>query len=251
VSELEQNASNRLDLELFYDREKNYSGDLNALIHQCIELQHKHRVRFEQFEAKDLRRGQTEQILSDIRGIIPQERGSIVTSRGSMLPLSKSKKLNLGNTPVLLVKSRKKPVYVFPCRVGETYYDIPSGIKHLKENLPKLVPLSGEMEAALTERIKESPDILESGLTLLGEEVAVPSGKADLLFKDALDRRLIVEVEREATDDALGQILRLGAGYEEMTKLPRSMVRIGIACSRASKSISAAADRGDIKIWKI
>src|SRR5579862_2169907 len=157
---MEQNSEmTKLDLELFYDKEKTYSEDINALIHRCYELQHKHGIRFDKFESSELTHNQTEHVVSEIRGIIPQERGSIVTSRGSMLPLSKSKKLNLGNTPVLLVKSKKKPVYVFPCRVGETYYDIPAGIDHLKNNLPKLVPLKGEMETSLTERLKESPNL--------------------------------------------------------------------------------------------
>ncbi len=242
----------KLDLELFYDKEtKSYSSSIGALINQCYRLQHKHRVRFERFESKELRQRQTEHIVSEIRGIIPQERGSIVTSRGSMLPLSKSKKLNLGNTPVLLVKSKKKPVYVFPCRVGETYYDIPSGLSHLENNLPKLVPLSGEMETSLAERLKESPSILEPGLVFIAEEVDTSTGKADLLFRDALGRQVMVEVEREATDAALGQILRLGAGYEEIAKLPKDMLRIGIACSRIHKYVSAAAKKGGIEIWKV
>lgn len=242
----------KLDLELFYDKEtKNYSESIDALINHCYKLQHKHGVRFERFESRDLHRKQTEQVVSEIRGIIPQERGSIVTSRGSMLPLSKSKKLNLGNTPVLLVKAKKKPVYVFPCRVGETYYDIPSGLSHLENNLPKLVPLSGEMETSLTVRLKATPSILEENLTFVAEEVDTTTGRADLLFYDNLGRHVLVEVEREATDAALGQILRLGAGYQEISKLPNDMLRMGIACSRVHKFVLAAASKGGIEIWKV
>jgi hypothetical protein len=241
-----------IHMELYYDKDATaYKDFLSSVQSECLDISHKLGIVFEQFENHSMRNSQRAEVVSQIREVIPQERGSIVTSRNAMLPLSKSKNLNLGNTPVLLVKSKKKIVYVFPCRIGEKYYDIMSGLSHLKTNLPNLIPLEGEMEGTILERIKKSSDILEKDLTLIGEEQDTITGKADLVFLDSQKRHLIVEVEREATDKALGQILRLGAGYEEKNKLSRDQVRIGIACARINRFVYTGAKRAGIEIWKV
>ncbi len=239
-------------LLLFYDKDAPaYRDVLPSMITQCVDLRVKLGIGFDEFDSKTMSNAQRAEVINEIREIIPQGRGSIVTSRGSMLPLSKSKNLNLGNTPILLVNSKRKPIYVFPCRVGETYYDIPLGLSHLRKNLPSLPQLNGEMEESIAKRVKESPRIEEEGLKLLGEEVDTLTGKADLVFLDKKGKHLIIEVEREATDAALGQVLRHGAGYEEKSHLTREDVRVAIACTRIHKFVETAAKWAGIEIWKV
>jgi hypothetical protein len=195
--------------------------------------------------------------VDDIRRIKPQSRGSVVASGGMTMPISGSKKLNLQNTPVILVKESNgsevdsKPVYVFPCKVGERYYGITDGISFLKETLPHLVDLPGEMEETIANILRAVPEKLEPGLVFRSAEDFLSTGKTDLVFNDASGSILIVEVERKATDSAIGQILRLCAGYESDNHLQPQSVRCGIACFRINDGVLAAANRAKIEVWKL
>jgi endonuclease len=206
---------------------------------------------FSQIEEGSLSSIKMKYVVDQIRGLSPQERGSIVTSRGFILPLSNSKNLNLKNTPILLIKSKTRLAYVFPCLVGETYFTILKGLDHLLVNLPDLPPLAGQMEETITEHVLNTIDRFEKGLSLLGREIDTLAGKADLVFLDSRGKHLIVEIEREATDDALGQILRLCASYEKKFNLSTDNVRGVIACLRIHEFVREAARRAGVEIWLV
>ena len=78
-----------------------------------------------------------------------------------------------------------------------------------------------------------------------------PSASPSSRINDATGAILIVEVEREATDAAIGQILRLSAGYEKSHGLPPDSVRSSIACFRINDNVVAAANRAKIEVWKL
>jgi hypothetical protein len=194
-----------------------------------------------------------EQAVETIRRIKPQSRGSVVASGGKFLPISGSKKLNLQNTPVMIVKEKNGgsdsvPIYVFPCKIGERYYDVREGISFLLQSLPDLPELQGEMEETLIVTLKSHPERLEAGLSFRSSEDTLRTGKADLIFTDAISRILLVEVERVATDAAVGQILRLAAGYEKDHGSER--IRCGIVCYRVNSNVILAMDRAGIEVWK-
>ena len=224
---------------------ENFLSSLSKLESYC--------VRISRLERGSLVDGQMEKAVEEIRRIKPQARGSVVASGGQPLPISGSKKLNLLNTPVLLVREIKneidpRPIYVFPCKIGESYYNVLDGISFLSSTLPDLRVLPGEMEESLIASLKAEPGILETGLELSSVEEIVKTGKTDLVFMDSHSRFLLLEVEREATDSAVGQILRLAAGFEENHSV--ELVRCGIACFRINKNVLAAANRAGIEVWK-
>ncbi len=202
-------------------------------------------------ERKKISESDVGRIADRIRSIRPQARGSIVASGGKTLPLSGSKKLNLSNTPVLLVEKEEVPVYVFPCRVGENYYDVMEGLRFLREHLPEIVDLPAGSEESIVSLIIQHPELLEKGLKLKSSEIETSTGRGDLLFRDGAGRLLLLEVEREATDQAVGQILRLCAGYEGINELGIGEMRAGIACFRINEHVLAAAKRAKIEVWKI
>ena len=237
-----------LILELYFDKAASYREDLVDIRNRCNKLQNDRNATFVQIERGSLSSFRTRLVENVIRGLIPQERGSIVTSRGFLLPLSNSKSLNLTNTPVLLVKSKEKLFYVFPCLIGETYFSVTRGLDHLHLN-PALPPLIGQMEEAISERVLNDIDSFEKGLRLRGREVDTSAGTADLVFLDDRGKHVVVEIEREATDNALGQILRLCAAYEKKFGLARDDVRAVIACVRIHEFIREAAKRAGVEIW--
>ncbi len=245
--------SSAILFSLYYDRTAKFNGkELDSLIKSLKELSENLGIKIEYIERESLSPEGETHVLERIRSLKPQERGSIVSSKGCTLPLTKSKKLNVGNTPVLLITLELTPVYVFPCRLGERYYDISEGIEIIKANWPLLKPLEAESEERVVELIKNSPDLLEKGLLFLEEERPVPSGRIDLIFRDTAGKTLVIEVEREASDEALGQVLRLAAGYEQETgDAANYKTRAGIVCLRASMFLPRAAKRAGVELWEL
>lgn len=247
-----------IEIAVYYDKliEKYPEYSLNSVVDEVSKLESRF-VKVTLSERKTMSKPQTEKAVDDIRRIKPQSRGSVVASGGKTMPISGSKKLNLQNTPVILVKETNgsevdsKPVYVFPCKVGERYYGVTDGISFLKETLPHLMDLPGEMEETIAGILRASPEKLEPGLVFRSAEDLLSTGKTDLVFNDAGDSILIVEIEREATDSAIGQILRLSAGFERDHGLKPNSVRSGIACFRINDNVLAAADRARIEVWKL
>ncbi len=242
-----------LEISLFYDKSTTLPSDLEKILTGLTQLETLG-VRISKQEKESLSDDEMGKAVEEIRMIKPQSRGSVVASGGrGFLPISGSKKLNLKNTPVLLVKDssgdgNSRPVYVFPCTVGESHYRVLDGISFLSNNLPDLKELPGEMEGPLISSLKANPEKLEPRLLFRSSEDILPTGKADLVFVDSNSQILLIEVERVATDSAIGQILRLAAGYEEYHSIPK--VRCGIACFRINKNVQAAAKRAGIEVWQ-
>ncbi|MGI0078441.1 MAG: endonuclease NucS domain-containing protein [Nitrososphaerales archaeon] len=235
-------------LELYYKSNESHTRPIEETMKECEEISSDFNVSFSSFENSQMDDEMKSRVADKIRSIIPQRRGAIVTSRKMILPLSGTSRLNLGNTPILVVENDGKPVLVFPCRLGETYYSLEDGIAYLKANLPELSPLIGSSEEDIMAFILKQPEVLEKGLHDPRKEVETLSGAIDLLFLDANNRCLLIEVEREANDASLGQTLRLCAAYERKLALPNNSVRGMVACMRAGESIKDAASRAGIEI---
>jgi hypothetical protein len=244
-----------IEVNLYYDESVNYAKTpLDQILRALDELNRAKGqlgVSISKLERKVLSERKLKKIEDDIRSIKPQARGSVVTSGGYHLPLSGTKKLNLNNTPILLVRNGSGPLYVFPCKSGEIYYDVMGGIKFLHDNLPNLIDLPSGTEESVTSVILRRTELLEEGLSLVSSEIETSRGRGDLLFKDKNGRLLLVEVEREAHDQSVGQILRLCAGYESQHGLELGTIRAAIACIRINDNVLAAAKRAGIEVWKI
>lgn len=249
---VERALNRKVLVNLYFEQSATYSENLVKIRSKTNELVREGKIVFYEFESHELRRADIEKLEEEIRTLRPQKRGTVVAKRKYPLPLSNSKKLNLRNTPILLVESKDGNLeYVFPCLFGETYYSVLKGSDHLEACLPDLAPLSGDMEDSIAVRFLSNLAEYEDGLTLLGREIETSAGLADMVLVDKNGKHMIVEVERDATEHALGQILRLSAGYEKKFNLTRSQVRSLIVCARVHEFMREAASRADIEIWTV
>ncbi len=239
-------------LNLCFDQNSDYKESIEEIRSRINILEKEEKIKYRESEAHELRKSDYEKLADEIRSLRPQKRGTVVAKRKFPLPLSNSKKLNLVNTPVLLVRSGNGTLeYVFPCLFGETYYDISKGIDHLDASLPDFVPLSGVMEDTIADTFLSNLPIYEEGMMLLGREIETSAGLADIVLSDKNGKHVIVEVERDATEHALGQVLRLSAGYGKKLNLTRTKVRSAIVCARVHEFMRDAAARADVDIWKV
>jgi len=240
-----------LEVALFFDKNSPSSNQILETVFNELSKLESLGIRVTKLEKSSLSSPQMERVVDEIRQIKPQSRGSVVASGGRFLPISGSKKLNLLNTAVLLVRKidgKTSPVYVFPCKVGERYYGVLEGILFVSTSYPNLGELPGEMEESLVNLLKNDPSKLEEGLTLRSSDDTLRTGKTDLVFSDVRSQTLLIEVEREATDSAIGQVLRLAAGYE--MDHGSEKVRCGIACFRINDNVLMAANRAGIEVWR-
>ena len=202
-------------------------------------------------ERAQLKPREDERLVEDIRNMKPQSRGTVTASGGDFLPISGSGKLNLQNTPVLVVRNHEQNLaYVFPCKQGEKYYRVSEGLSFLKKVLPSTnAILPAETEEVLLNMIKEHPEELEEGMKVVSLDKDTGRGESDLILSDSKSRYLIVEVEREANDAAVGQVLRLSSGLEEKLGLPELSIRQALVCYRINSNVLAAAKRARIEVW--
>lgn len=107
------------------------------------------------------------------------------------------------------------------------------------------------MEDEIKERLLGNLDSYEKGLVRKDEEVESGAGLVDIVLLDEKGKHVLVEIEREASDAALGQILRLCAAYQKKHAIPQNLVRGIIVCSRSHEFVEDAAKRAGIEIWHL
>ncbi|MBS7629587.1 DUF91 domain-containing protein, partial [Candidatus Bathyarchaeota archaeon] len=171
-------------------------------------------VEYRIFDGENLTSEEVENLRSKIRNIPPQVRGRIVTSRNYALPLSRSKQLNLLNTPIVLLERDSEPVDVYPHLLGARYRGVEDSLNNILRYGPdQYLEARGIIEDPLTRIISDCPEAIEEGLTLLGVNVRTPTGVIDVLLRDCSGRVVVVEVETTARDQSAAQVCRLAAGY--------------------------------------
>ncbi|MFQ5951751.1 MAG: hypothetical protein ACE5KH_06690 [Candidatus Geothermarchaeales archaeon] len=202
---------------------------------------------FGELSAQDALRLQDE-----IRKIPPQRRGKIVTSRGYMLPLSKSKRLNLSNTPVLLVYKDDRAHRVFPHRLGASYVSVEEALAKMSDKgLEDYTGTDGMAERPIARLLWDDPSILEEGLHREGMEVDVGTGRADLILRDSSDRPVVVEIETLATEEAVAQLLRLARGYVSQEPLEETRIRKLLICREYDSNLLASCKESSIELYQL
>lgn len=239
-----------IKVSLFYDSKSDYSASIPELNELLRALNVKRGVEFDEVPREEM----TDESESALKEAIyrlqlhPGRRGSIVTSRGNMLPLTGTKELNLGNTPILLVEENGKPLDVLPKRVQGHHTSVKDGLLSMIEDglhFDRPIPSVENLGIA---KIVARPQAIEDGLEIIGQEVNIAAGKIDLLAKDRNQKFLVIEFKREAKDASIGQVVRLSAGLAEKEKVPPKEIRKMIVCGRMNDHLRIAAKSADIEV---
>jgi len=195
----------------------------------------------------------TERLKRDIRAVPPQVRGRIVSSRSFALPLSRTKNLNLQNTPILVLYDKNgQAVDVYPHLTGTAYAGVEDFLQAFLERGPAGYATSkGILENPITKIVCEDPSIIEDEMKCVAPNVPVSTGIIDVLLKDKTGAPVVVEVETIATDSAVGQVCRLAAGYASDSRVDLRKVRKVIVARRLEGKVIESASGAAVEVYRI
>ena len=229
-----------------------YSRRLEGIQELLEEIKSKWKASFVLMEAQSLTADLESKFIMEIRNVPPQARGKIVSSKNRMLPLTHSKRLNLENTPVLIMYFGNTPVNVYPHALGTTHLEIEDCLRAVLNGGPKEhMKARGLLEEPVMKILADNPSLLEENAKFEDVNVDVGTGTADVILKDQKGRSVVVEVETHANDFAVGQISRLTAGYASKWNLPQSQVRKAIVCQSFDKNLPEACKEAGIELYKV
>lgn len=237
---------------LLFKEEADYSRRLSDIQPLLEEIKSKWKASFALVEAQSLTADIESKFIMEIRNVPPQARGKIVSSKNRLLPLTHSKRLNLENTPILIMYSDNTPVNVYPHALGTTHFEIEDCLHTVLNEGPKAhMEARGLLEEPVIKILADNPSILEENAQFECVNVDVGTGTADIILKDQKGRSIVVEVETHANDFAVGQVSRLTAGYASKQSLPQTQVRKAIVCQSFDKNLPEACKEAGIELYKV
>ena len=237
---------------LYYKKDAKYHEKVASISKILKEVTEKWSVLSSFVETDSLKTLDIEKFKSDIRSVLPQVRGKIVSSKGFVLPLSRSKNPNFKNTSVLILYRDGIPVNVFPHLLGTAYFDIEDSVRGILKFGPReYLESKGLLEDPVVKIVSNHPSILESGMRFVDTNVETEAGEIDLLLKDDKEQKVVVEVETKANDFAVGQVCRLATGYAEKMNIPLEHVRRVIVCVVYEENVKKTCKGADVELFQI
>jgi len=237
---------------LYYEKDTTYSERIPKIEALLEEIKHKWNVQYSFIEASSLSPPQIDQLKNNMRSILPQMRGKIVSSRNRVLPLSKTKNPNLTNTPILLLFYAETPVNVFPHLLGATYFDIETSLENIAKEGPKAhLAVKGLLEQPIQKILADDPEILEKGMKFLDSDVETENGVIDILLQDSENRIVVVEIETRANESAVAQVSRLAVGYLSKAKVSQNKIRKLVVCEQFDENTVSACQGANIELYKV
>lgn len=211
-------------------------------------IKDKHGIRYECVYIDTLNDAEKEQLIEDLR-ILSRKNGIGVVSKGSgMLPISRKK--NLGKICILLKLENGLITNVYPHEKNKKRIDIASHLnKALKASsmneITDHVPIS---ERDIARMISTFPELIEEGMEFIDTEVETEGGRIDAVFKSRNKEHLLIEIEIEVKDNAIGQVQRF-VTYSEKYNIPREKIRLGLVCARIADSRLKACIGAGIEVY--
>jgi hypothetical protein len=239
-------------IELYYNRDATYSTDLQQISGIIEKLKQTWQIEYDTFEAQNISADESQKIETSIRSIPPQVRGRIVSSGNHILPLSRKKKLNLKNTPIIILKKKGVSTAVFPHLLGTNYgRPLESLSRILKVGPDEYLETKGLLEDPIVKILSDYPEALGTGTSFVNINVETDAGILDILLKDEHGNHMVVEVETKAKDAAVAQVCRLAAGYAKSINLPLSKIRKAIVCISYEGQLDVTCEGSEVELYQI
>ncbi len=211
----------------------------------------RYNIPFEIIEIETLSEDEKRSLLESIREISRKNGFRVVSGGSGPLPISGSKKLSA--TGILLEFKNGRPYSVYPHEKNRKRIECTHRLNSLLQvdNISELKDEDSISEDDISRIITSFPRLIEDGLVFGDTEVEVNGGRIDAVFIDREGRHLLVEIELEAKDNAIGQVSRFKKPYSGKMSLPETMIRLAIVCAKIGRSRLEACKSADIEVYKI
>ena len=237
-------------LLVVYRKNAKYAERLPSITSTIDLVRERWGTKYKLVEMDTLPSDEADKLRAQIREVIPQSRGRIVSSGGNVLPLSHGKKLNIENTPILLFYEEERLIQVYPHMLGKDYTSVEKGLMQLLEEGPgRSNTERGLVEPSMKRLLAGHPALLEEGASCNGVEVDVGAGVADLILSAKDERPIVVELKIHADDSAVGQVSRIAEAYATRQSLDGSTVRKAIACLTCAKNLDTACRGAGVELY--
>jgi len=239
-------------IKLYFDPAGVYASEVKRLLSLLEEIRNRWMIEYEIFEAKSLTSEEVEKLQSSIRSIPPQVRGRIVSSGNHPLPLSGRKRLNLKNTPVILLEKNNVPIDVYPHLLGTKYSSTEDSFSRILRFGPdEHLEARGILEDPLIKIISDYPESLGKGTVLLQTNAETEAGVIDTLLRDGSGDTMVVEVETRARDSSVAQVCRLAAGYARSKGVSLEKIRKVVVCLDYEGNLVRTCEGSSVELYKM
>lgn len=239
-------------INLYFDLQGSYQNRLTMLRGLLEDMKKKWNVSFEETEARNLSKEEIKNLQSLIRSIPPQVRGRVVSSGNHVLPLSRTKRLNLRNTPITILKIDDAPADVYPHLLGTNYATPEDFISRvLRVGPSEYLQARGLLEDPIIKILADYPESLGRGTSLLMISPETEAGVIDIVLQDAKGNPIVVEAETRAKDSSVAQVCRLAAGYAKSNGLSLEHVRKMIVCLDYEGQLETTCEGSGVELWRM
>jgi hypothetical protein len=215
------------------------------------QLREKHSIGFDVVNVSLLGEEEEQDLANNIRQVSAAQ-GVAVKSQGKgPLPISRNKN-KLGKICTLLLYEDSKLIGVYPHVKNQKRIDIISYLQKLlvSDDVNAVFDSQSISEADISRMISTFPELIEEGLQFLDTEVEVDGGRIDAIFKDKDENHLLIEIEIEVGDNAIGQVQRF-ITYSEKFGIPRDRIRLGFVCAKIPESRLKACMGANIEVYTL
>lgn len=215
-----------------------------------IKIKHLEQINYEVIDLETLDDIQKEKLIEEFRLISRKNAIGVVSKGNGSLPISRKKKI--GNMGILLQFEDGVLKNIYPHEKNKKRMDIKSHLNVLikSDSINDILDQESITEQDISRMITTFPELLENGLEFIETEVEVESGRIDVVFKNKNDEHLLIEIEIEVEDSAIGQVQRF-AKYSEKYGIPRNKIRLGFVCAEISDNILNACKDASIEVYTL
>lgn len=224
-------------------------------IEECIELldkvKEKHQIEYDILNTSLLDEEEGKELRDKIRGVAID--GISVKSQGNgPLPISR-KGDKFGKICTLLHYKDDKLKAVYPHSKNNKRNDVVTYLNKLidSEDTNEVFDSDSISEGDISRIISTFPEFIEEGLEFVDVEVDTRDGRIDAVFKTPDEDHLLIEIEIEARDNAIGQVQRFKLAYSEKYGVAVDKIRLGIVCAKISESRSNACKGAGIEVYNL
>lgn len=226
--------------------------EIESIINLLDEIKTKYleQIDYEVVNLETLDDKQKEDLIEAFRLISRKNAIGVVSKGNGPLPISRNKKI--GNMGILLQFEDGAPKNIYPHEKNKKRMNIKSHLSALikSDDINDILDQEAISEQDISRMITTFPELIEDGLEFIETEVEVESGRIDVVFKNKNGEHLLIEIEIEVGDNAIGQVQRF-ATYSEKNEIPRDKVRLGFVCAKISESILKACKDANIEVYTL